>query len=83
MHFPASQQTPCAQLGTPEQLTLHDVLPEQNTCLLHEVGPVQSTVVVRDALEIVDAHARLPAQLMAQASPVHEMGIGHVSVLLH
>jgi hypothetical protein len=83
VHFPASQQTPCAQLGTPEQLTSHDVSPEQDTCLLHEVGPVHATVVVADVLEIPLAHARAPAQLTLHHSPVHEMGIGQVSMPLH
>ena len=50
VQLPASQQTPAAQLGMPEQLTLHD-LPEQLTRPLHDVIPVQLTVVFVAVLE--------------------------------
>ena len=83
MHEPASQQMPPPQLGMPEQLTLHEV-PLQPTRILHEPLPVQLTLVAFAAvLDTVDAHALPPAQLTRHESPVHEMGIAHVSVSVH
>jgi hypothetical protein len=49
VQVPASQHTPLMQLGTPVQLTLHAV-PEQLTRLLHELIPVQPTIVSLFAL---------------------------------
>ena len=72
VHIPASQQTPFSQLGTPLQLTLHEV-PEQLTAPLHEVIPVQSIVVSVAVLATPAAHARVPAQLTAHVFPLHEI----------
>lgn len=82
VHVPASQQTPCPQLGMPEQLTPHEV-PEQPTRILHEPLPVQLTFVVLDVLETVAAQAFPPAQLTTHESPTHEMGLAQVSVSVH
>ena len=82
VQVPASQQTPCPQLGTPAQLTLH-AAPEQLTRPLHEAIPVHLTVVSVAVLETSAAQARAPAQSTVHVLPLHAICCAQESGFLH